>query len=87
MWYNSVILHAMKTAISIPDPVFEAAEVVSKRLGLSRSAFYSKAVKAYVKIHRGKGVREALDAVYQSESSKLDPVLEELQAEALREDW
>jgi metal-responsive CopG/Arc/MetJ family transcriptional regulator len=77
----------MKTAITIPDRLFEAAERVSMRLGLSRSAFYTKAVEAYVKLHRREGIREALDAVYRSESSELDAVLEDLQAEALRKDW
>ncbi|MEM6753148.1 MAG: ChpI protein, partial [Cyanobacteria bacterium P01_C01_bin.38] len=33
----------MKTAISIPDPLFEAAEQFAKRLGLSRSELYAMA--------------------------------------------
>jgi metal-responsive CopG/Arc/MetJ family transcriptional regulator len=77
----------MKVAISVPDPTFEAAERVSKRLGISRSRLYARAVEAFVKTHRGVEIREALAAVYGAESSALDPVLEELQAEALREAW
>ena len=83
-----VILRGMKTAISIPDPLFEAAEAVARRLGLSRSALYARAVDAFVRAHRGKGVTEALDAVYATEESALDPVLGQLQASSLcREDW
>lgn len=77
----------MKVAISLPDPLFEAAEEIRKRLGLSRSAFYSQAVEAHMRAHRAGEVREALDEVYGSEDSRLDPVLEELQAGALREEW
>ena len=77
----------MKVAISLPDPVFEAAETVRKRLGLSRSRFYSKAVEAHVRIYQAGEIREALDAVYGSEESALDPLLDRLQSDSLREDW
>lgn len=77
----------MKIAISVPDSTFEAAERVSKQLGMSRSQLFSRAVEAFVKEHRGVDVREALAAVYGSEPSAVDPVIDELQAEALREDW
>ena len=77
----------MKVAISLPDPIFEAAETVCKRLGVSRSRFYSKAVEAHVRTYQADEIREALDEVYGSEDSSLDPTLKRLQAEALREDW
>lgn len=65
----------MKTAISIPDPLFDAAERVSKRLGISRSRLYAEALKRFLESERGKRVRDALDAVYANESSELDPGL------------
>ncbi len=77
----------MKIAISVPDPTFEAAERVSKQLGVSRSQLYSRAVEKYVEPYRQEEVREALEAVYGSESPEIDPVLDDLQAEALREEW
>jgi metal-responsive CopG/Arc/MetJ family transcriptional regulator len=77
----------MKVAISVPDPIFEAAEKISKRLGMSRSQLYARAVEAFVKTQRTVGLREALEAVYGSEPSRIDPAFEQLQAEALREDW
>jgi hypothetical protein len=83
-----VILVGMKTAVSIPDPVFEAAEGVARRLGLSRSALYARAIDAFVQAHRGEGVTAALDAVYATEASTVDPVLDRLQLAALRaERW
>lgn len=78
----------MKTAISIPDPLFDEAERLSKRLRIPRSRLYAKAVEAYLLRHRSKGIKEALNEVYGTESSELDPVIARLQGEALgREDW
>ena len=42
----------MKTAISIPDEIFEAAEEVAQQLSLSRSELYAKAVKSFVETIR-----------------------------------
>jgi metal-responsive CopG/Arc/MetJ family transcriptional regulator len=38
----------MKTAISLPDSVFEEAEALAQQLGLSRSELYTKALQAYL---------------------------------------
>jgi len=71
----------MKTAISIPDDLFENAENLAQRLGVSRSQLYQRAIAAFLEIHGGQLVSEALDDVYGSEpdASQLDPVLEQLQ--------
>jgi metal-responsive CopG/Arc/MetJ family transcriptional regulator len=83
-----VILPGMKTAISIPDDVFYAAEELSRRLGLSRSELYTKAVTAFLQQQRTTGVKEALDALYAVEDSRLAPELARLQALSLpREEW
>jgi len=73
----------MKTAISIPDEVFRAAERVAKRLGLSRSEFYSRAVAGYVDEHDDDKVTEALDRVYQGVESSLDEGVLEIQTSSL----
>jgi hypothetical protein len=65
----------MKTVISIPDPLFHAAERAAKRQKVSRSRFYAKALAAYLKSKREKGIKKALDAVYASEPSEPDPFL------------
>jgi predicted DNA-binding protein len=85
-----VILIVMKTAISIPDPVFEAAEDLARRLGKSRSQLYSEALQAFIGQHRDDDITARLNAIYDADPdlSKLDPVLEALQLEVLRrEDW
>jgi metal-responsive CopG/Arc/MetJ family transcriptional regulator len=78
----------MKTAVSIPDPLFRAAEREAARRKVSRSRFYSMAVASYLKSQRARDVKEALDFVYASEDSTLHPALARLQSEALdREKW
>ncbi|HLQ12709.1 MAG TPA: hypothetical protein VK130_05635 [Steroidobacteraceae bacterium] len=80
----------MKTAISIPDSIFEDAERLAKRRGWSRSELYANAVSDFVKAERFIGVRERLDAIYgkDSEDSALDPLLEQLQLQSLpKEKW
>jgi len=74
----------MKTAISIPDPIFRAAEELARRLGLSRSELYSRAVAALVQKHGDESVTQRLDAIYGSEDSSLDPVLARLQHASLK---
>ena len=78
----------MKTAVSIPDPLFDAAEKVAGRLRISRSRLYAEAIAKFLKSHPRKGIREALDSVYAAEDSGLDPLLTALQSKSLsREDW
>ena len=78
----------MKTAISIPDPLFKAAERAAKRQKVSRSRLYAKAIQEYLERRRSRGIKEALNDIYNTEPSELDPVLARLQSEAIgREDW
>lgn len=65
----------MKTAISIPDAVFRAAEDAAKRLSLSRSELYTKAVESFLKSQSDADVTRRLNEVYASESSVVDPLL------------
>ncbi len=80
----------MKTAISIPDAIFEEAERLAKARGWSRSELYSNAVSAYVNSEKFLGVREKLNGVYGQhlDDSALDPLLVSAQARALpKEKW
>src|ERR1700727_3220583 len=85
-----VILCKMKTAISIPDSLFEEADRLAKRRGWSRSELYANAVTAYVNSERFSGVREKLDSVYGATEKDfaIDPLLADAQAQSLpREKW
>ena len=86
--YNLGYTAAMKTAISIPDPLFKEAERLTKRLRIPRSRLYARALEEFLQRQRSKGIKEALDEIYRTESSELDPVMTQLQGMALgREEW
>lgn len=73
----------MKTAISIPDKLFRRADALAKRLEISRSELYARAVEEYVADHGADRVREALDAVYGEDAPGLDHELAAMQRAAL----
>jgi hypothetical protein len=88
--YNHGYTRIVKTAISIPDSIFEEAERLAKDRGWSRSELYANAVTAYVSSERFLGVREKLDAVYgrSADDSAIDPLLVIAQARSLpKEKW
>ncbi len=53
----------MKTAISIPDEVFQKAERLARRSRRSRSEIYSTAVREYLARHLPDEVTEAMNRV------------------------
>ncbi len=78
----------MKTSISIPDRIFRAAERAAKRQKISRSQLYTRALEQYLPRQSSKGIKEALDAIYGTESSELDPGMARMQTVAIgREEW
>jgi metal-responsive CopG/Arc/MetJ family transcriptional regulator len=78
----------MKTAISIPDPIFQAAELFAHHFGISRSELYAKALQEYIASRRFINVTAALDKIYGDESSALDNELYSMQIKSIpREEW
>lgn len=51
----------MKTAVSIPDDVFERAEELARSMGTSRSALYARALADYIARHSPDRVTELMD--------------------------
>jgi metal-responsive CopG/Arc/MetJ family transcriptional regulator len=76
----------MKVALSIPDDLFESAESVGKRLGVSRSRLYATALAEYLAKHRGRKVTERLNSVYSGEDSRVEPAVRRLQHRSLESD-
>jgi hypothetical protein len=62
----------MKTAISIPNDVFDEAEALARRMKKSRSEIYSRAVREYVARHSADKVTEALDVLLSAEGAAAD---------------
>ncbi|MGQ0721996.1 MAG: ribbon-helix-helix protein, CopG family [Candidatus Eiseniibacteriota bacterium] len=79
----------MKTAISIPDDLFRAADRAAKRLGLSRSEFYQRAIARFLDQKDEGRITTALDEVYRDDQpGGLDPALDRMQRASLpREPW
>ncbi len=65
----------MKTAVSVPDDVFERAERLARRERRSRSEVYSAALREYVARHSPDEVTEAIDRVVSNVGSEVDPFL------------
>jgi metal-responsive CopG/Arc/MetJ family transcriptional regulator len=76
----------MKTAISIPDPVFQAAEKMAHNLGMSRSELFSVAIAEYMNNHKYQNVTESLNKIYQENNSVLDDEISAMQLHAIQED-
>lgn len=56
---------SMKTAISLPDPLFAEADAVATRLGISRSELYATALAEYLAKFRDAQITAKLNAVYE----------------------
>lgn len=63
----------MKTAISIPDSVFNQAESLAQRLGVSRSKLYARALDAFLASHAPANLTEAMDAAIEAVGAGKDP--------------
>ena len=73
----------MKTAVSIPDPVFRAADQLARRMHVSRSELYARALVRMLEQEDDASITARLNELYAVEDSSMDPVLEELQRQAL----
>lgn len=78
----------MKTAVSVPDDVFEGAERLAKRERRSRSDVYSAALREYVAKHSPDDVADALDRVLHEVGDGVDPFVDAAARRTLtNSDW
>jgi len=63
----------MKTAVSIPDDVFEGAERLARRSRKSRSQLFSDALREYVARHAPEEVTESMNRVCRELGNGEDP--------------
>jgi predicted transcriptional regulator len=54
----------MKTAVSIPDEIYQDAERLAKRLNKPRSQIYADALREYLARHDPDAITAALNEVY-----------------------
>ena len=69
----------MKVAISLPDPLFAAAEQMAEQLHVSRSQLYAQALAEYMDKRHEAAITERLNAVYGAAEEGLDAVLNKAQ--------
>jgi metal-responsive CopG/Arc/MetJ family transcriptional regulator len=62
----------MKTAVSVPNAVFEGAERLARREGRSRSEVYSSALREYLARHAPEEVTDSLDRAIQGVGGEVD---------------
>ena len=79
IWYD----RGMKTAISIPDDVFESADELAEQMGVTRSHLYATAVAEYVAKYRASDVTATLNEVYAEEPSGIGRALRTAQARSV----
>ena len=78
----------MKTAVSIPDALFERADSVAKELGKSRSELYRDALTAYLSRESPGSITEALNAVADDLSADHSGFIDEAGRQTLAEsEW
>lgn len=63
----------MKTAISLPDSIFDEAEHHARRVKLNRSQLYSQALMEYLARHSPDQVTEAMNRVVDQLKESPDP--------------
>jgi metal-responsive CopG/Arc/MetJ family transcriptional regulator len=66
----------MKTAVSIPDEVFNQAEHLAKRLKISRSEIFAKALAEFVSRHAPDAITESFDRVCAELQDEPDPAFQ-----------
>ncbi len=78
----------MKTAVSVPNEVFERGERLAKRLKMSRSELYSRALREYLARHAPDEVTAALNAVCDELDTGADEFVREAGRRVLESsDW
>jgi len=73
----------MKTAVSVPDDLFRLAEATARRLRVSRSTLYAKAIAEFIARQHGNAITERLDNVYSLRPAKVDSALHRAQMKSL----
>ena len=78
----------MKTAVSVPDDVFEKVERLARRSRRSRSEVFSAALREYVARHAPDEVTESMNTVCDNVSERADTFVAEAARRVLdKSEW
>jgi len=78
----------MKTAISLPDDLFEEADTFASRLGKSRSQLYAEAIAEYLARYDAETLTDRMNQVLDSVGEGIDSGIDAAAVETLsRVEW
>lgn len=78
----------MKTAISVPNDIFQLSEKLAKKLKVSRSAIFAMGVKKLAEEHDEEEIIAQINRVCEKVDTSLDPAVRQYQNRILqREKW
>ena len=76
----------MKTAVSIPDDLFRLAEAAARRMKISRSQLYAKAIAELLNRQQETAVTERLNEFYSRRRAEVGDALLHAQLKSLDKD-
>jgi metal-responsive CopG/Arc/MetJ family transcriptional regulator len=66
----------MKTAISLPNALYDKAEETASYMGIPRSKLFAMALEEFVSNHNGKMITEKINEVYEKiDQAEFEPYL------------
>jgi metal-responsive CopG/Arc/MetJ family transcriptional regulator len=65
----------MKTAISLPDELFEDVEQTARAMGIPRSQLFARAVAEFLRRHKREEITQRLNEVYERMEDQTSPEL------------
>ncbi|MGI9034967.1 MAG: hypothetical protein ACR2GD_02895, partial [Pyrinomonadaceae bacterium] len=85
---TEVILGRMKTAISVPNDVFELSERLAKKLKVSRSKIFAMGVLKLGEEYDDDEITARLNEFYGKERAEIDPIIMKMATLSLpKEEW
>ena len=87
-WYNLGYTFIMKTAISVPNEIFDLSERLANKLQISRSAVFAMGVQKLGEEIDDQEITRKLNEYYGQIRAELDPVIVKMAALSLpKEEW
>lgn len=82
----------VKTAISLPEPLFERADAFARQQNISRSQLFARAVEEFLRRHESQALLEALNRVYKDysptpEEQEVRRLMKQKQRERMKGEW
>jgi metal-responsive CopG/Arc/MetJ family transcriptional regulator len=84
-WLYRSYTKDMKTAISLPDRLYQEAERTAQDMGIPRSQLFAKALEEFIENHNHEKITEQLNNVYGEKDNNEFLVISNSSLESIRE--